>query len=589
MRGRTAPYVWVVCCAMMLLAACGPRGYTYEGGTKVPQKKFIADQQIYEAYKGQNTLEAYRDFISKYPENIFINRVREEISLLEFQPYEKQDTVDGYLEFKMLYPNNPYIDKANLYIEQLEIRRYDNQDTMEGYREFLHKYPRSFFADSARERMQELSFREQDRLLRERFGFDLLKYRHAARKAANSGGTLWGFEIFAQVRPSGGRDCFVTSLLYSTPPDLSEEAQRAQLESDVLGVLLGLIAEQVKRGARVPPPVFEVSFAPKGLQETAALMLNYDVAPNGLQLLAAGQTRARELLTLTHSAPPPAPEPEPSPVRSYAEVARGPYAFSGPAEPGSGPAPVVVYASPGDPAGVMRAVADSNSFIDAVLSRRWESNLSDGQTKDISVIEKHRRYSPRDTVRCATVLRYLETRHTRNDARTSAAAILLQRSPGEGDRYWYIMRRGDAGRTLNIETYRPDAENNFFLEQYVDLLPETENHELLGTVTHDGRQAVLIKSTPRKPCTYYTSRRSMIDLERMVPLKIEYYDDRNEICKEVTFSWKQSFGIWYWDTAIFRNLTDGSTTRITTTDIRINLGLPDSDFQPSGLSRLTGR
>jgi hypothetical protein len=81
----------------------------------------------------------------------------------------------------------------------------------------------------------------------------------------------------------------------------------------------------------------------------------------------------------------------------------------------------------------------------------------------------------------------------------------------------------------------------------------------------------------------------MIDLERMVPLMIEYYDGRNEICKEVTFSWKQSFGIWYWDTAMFRNRADNSTTRITTTDIRINLGLPEGDFQPSALSRLTGR
>jgi len=574
---------------VMILAACASQSYIYEGGRKFSKKQFDTDMQIYQHYRDLNTLEGYHEFLENHPKNIFRARARDELDLLEFKPYEKKDTVEGYLEFKMLYPGNPYIDKANWHIEQVEIKRYDGLDTTEGYREFLHKYPRSIFADSARERLQELAFREQDKLLRERCGFDLLKYRHGVRKIGNAGGALQDFEIFVQVRPDNGRDCFVTSLLYSTPPDLNEEAQREELEAEVLGVLLGLIAEQAKSGARVPPPVFEVCFAPKGLHETATLMLSYAVIPNGLQLLTTGRNQARELVNLTHAAPAPAPLPEPSPVKSYAQTAAGTQAFAASEETQPGPAPVVIYAQPTDPAGVMRAVADSNSFTDAVLSRRWETTYSDGGTKAIAVIEKQRRYSPQETVRCATVLRYLETIHTRSDARNCAAAILHQRTLKSGDRYWYIMRRGDAGRTLTIETYRPAAENNFFLEQYIDLLPESETHEFLETVTHDGRPAVLIRSTPIKKSPYYAWRRSMIDLERMVPLMIEYYDNGNALQKDVTLSWKQSFGVWYWDVAMLRNLADGSTTRITTTDIRINLGLPDSDFQATALSRLTGR
>jgi len=579
----------VLASVTLLLAACAAGSYVYEGGRRTSKRQFDTEMQIYRQYADVNTLEAYREFLQKYPQNIFAGRARDEIDLLEFKPYEKEDTVEGYLEFKMLYPGNPYIDKANWHIEQVEIKRYDSLDTPEGYREFLHKYPRSIFADSARERLQELSFREQDRLLRERCRFDLLKYRHDARKIGNSGGAQWDFEIFAQIRSNGGCGCFVTSLLYASPPDFNDDARRVQLETEVLGALLGLIAEQQKNGARVPQPVFEIFFAPKVLQETAALLLGYNVAPNGLQLLAAGHSQAPELLTLTHVAQPPALASAPSPVKSYAETARSPHAYSPPAEPQIAPAPAVVYAQPTDPAGIMRAVADSNSFTDAVLARRWETDFGGGLTKDISVIEKHRRYSPQNAVCSATVLRYLETTHTRSDTRTCAAAILLQRSASAGDRYWYIMRRGDAGRTLNIETYRPDAENNFCLEQYVDLLPESETHELLDSLTHDGRPAVLIKSVPRKAGPFYAWRRSMIDLERMVPLTIEYYDSGNALQKDVTFSWKPIFGIWYWDAAVYRNRADGSTTRITTTDIRINLGLSDSDFQASGLARLTGR
>jgi len=588
MNARQVWFVVLLYCVIQTLAGCVAQSIIYEGGRRVSQRRYDADMQTFQPYRELNTLDGYHEFLRLYPDNIFTLRALDEINVLEFKPYEQQDTVEGYLEFKMRYPGNPNVKKANWRIEQVEIRRYDSLDTPEGYREFLQKYPRSIFADSARERLQELSFREQDKLLRRRCGFDLLKYRHDIRKAAAAGGALWDFEIFARVSPRNGRDRFVTRLLYSTPPDFNDGAQIEQLKAGVLSRLLGLIGEQVKSGAKVPPPEFEVCRAPQGFDEGAAKMLSYEVAPNGLRLLASDRCRPQELLELASVEPAPPSEPSAGASGSPAGgAAVQPSPPSAAAQPE--PSPVVVYAPPSNPVEIMRRVASSNSFTDAVLSRRWETKFSDGRAKDIAVIEKHRRYAPRDDVRCATVLRYLETRNTRSDTRRCASAILFQRSPKDGDRYWYIYYRGDAGRTLNIETYRPDAENNFFLEQYVDLLPESESHELLEIVTNDGRPAALIRSVPLTSKPYYAWRRSLIDLERMVPIMIEYYDGRNELQKDVTFSWQQCFGIWYWDVAMFRNLADGSTTRITTTDIRINLGLADSDFQPGALRRMTGR
>ena len=569
MRARTAPLTWVVYCAIMLLAACGPRGYIYVGGTKVPQGQFLADQQIYQAYRDQNTLEGYRDFIRKYPKNCFLGRARDEILLLEFKPYEQQDTVDGYLEFKMLYPNSPYVDKANTHIEQLEIRRYDSLDTIAGYREFLDKYPRSFFSNSARERLQELTFREQDQLLRERCGFDLLAYRHKIRKAGASQDPLWNFTVFAYVREQNSKTFFVTRLLYGTPPDLQGDPEREQLKTTVVSRLLGIIAEQSRSGARLPHLFFEICHAPEGLNENAVPMLSYEVPPDGLRQLIAGQRQPHEILILAQAMPAPAP-----PAKSATVTARHTDVVSVPST---------------NPVDIMGRVANSNTFTDAVLSRHWETTFSDGRTQAISVIEKHRRYDSQNAIRSATVLRYLETRKTRSDTRRCASAILHQRSLKAEDRYWYIMDKGDAGITTHIDVYRPDAENAFYLEQYVDRAPETESHELLEIVTNDNRPAALIKSTPLNAKPYYAWRRSLIDLERLVPLMIEYYDAQGTLQKDVLFSWQQSFGVWYWDIAMFRNLADGSTTRITTTDIRINLDLPERDFQPGALSRLAGK
>jgi hypothetical protein len=107
--------------------------------------------------------------------------------------------------------------------------------------------------------------------------------------------------------------------------------------------------------------------------------------------------------------------------------------------------------------------------------------------------------------------------------------------------------------------------------------------------TYRNRPAAVIKSIPKKKTPYYAWRKSTIDRERMVPLMIEYYNEQGELKKNVAFTWEQRFGIWYWDTAMFENLENGSTTRIKTTDIRINIGLHERDFQPGALSRLTGR
>ena len=151
------------------------------------------------------------------------------------------------------------------------------------------------------------------------------------------------------------------------------------------------------------------------------------------------------------------------------------------------------------------------------------------------------------------------------------------------------MHRGDPSRPPNIATYRYDAENNFFLEQFVDPPVESETHSLVAMTTYRNRPAAIIKSTPKKKNPYYAWRKSTIDRERMVPLMIEYYNKQGTLQKNATFTSEQRFGIWYWDTARFENLENGSITRIKTTDIRINIGLHKRDFQPSGLSRLTGR
>ncbi len=48
------------------------------------------DQQ-YDPYRQRNTIEGYREFIAKYPGNMYLETALDQIDNLEFAPYEKAD------------------------------------------------------------------------------------------------------------------------------------------------------------------------------------------------------------------------------------------------------------------------------------------------------------------------------------------------------------------------------------------------------------------------------------------------------------------------------------------------------------------
>ena len=142
-------YYIIVIGVFLLLQSCGASLHIEER-----ERPFLTQEEHYKPYKLQHTIEGYKEFIAKYPGNIFIEEAKMWIDYLEFAPYEQADSIEGYMEFKMKYPNNRYIFKANARIEQVELKHYEKIDTIEGYKEFLSKYPESNFAVLAKERLQ---------------------------------------------------------------------------------------------------------------------------------------------------------------------------------------------------------------------------------------------------------------------------------------------------------------------------------------------------------------------------------------------------------------------------------------------------
>jgi hypothetical protein len=140
--------IGIVMVGFIFLQSCGGNVFKED----VSQKQQIQAEQ-YQPYKIQNTLKGYQEFISQYPDNMFVEDARKRIADLEFAPYEKADTIEGYMEFKARYPDNPHCADCDTHIERLECKRCEEIDTIESYEAFLFKYPESTFSPGVEEKL----------------------------------------------------------------------------------------------------------------------------------------------------------------------------------------------------------------------------------------------------------------------------------------------------------------------------------------------------------------------------------------------------------------------------------------------------
>ena len=108
----------IVIAGFLLLQSCGGNAFKEAAS----HKQHIQEEQ-YQPYKIQNTAEGYREFISLYPDNMFVEEAQTRIANLEFAPYEKANTIEGYMEFKVRYPDNPHCSECDTHIERLECKR----------------------------------------------------------------------------------------------------------------------------------------------------------------------------------------------------------------------------------------------------------------------------------------------------------------------------------------------------------------------------------------------------------------------------------------------------------------------------------
>ena len=290
---KTAWYI--ITLLFLLQQGCGVLFYREEDERKRQEAE-------YRPYQQQNTIEAYQEFIKKYPDNLFVSEAKCSIEHLVFAPYEQKDTIEGYRDFMKSYPANRNISRAVEKIDQLEFKQFEDTDTIAAYREFLRQKLRSNYIMLAQQRLQDLEFRDLDTTCQKQFKFDLLLYRlnvnRVQEQLESTSADIADFTLFASIPRSTGRRCFTTNLIYgdallrlNTNIDKSSEL----FFNVIISKLLVYLDQKFTLKKDIDGYCFTVSSSANRFHGDATVLLEYYFPVESVHQFALGKLKPEEL------------------------------------------------------------------------------------------------------------------------------------------------------------------------------------------------------------------------------------------------------------------------------------------------------
>jgi hypothetical protein len=554
-------------------------------------REYQLHEEEYKPYKLQNTVEGYKEFIAKYPKNLFINEAKSRIESLEFSPYEQADTIEGFMEFKMRYPENRHVFKANVRIEQVELKRYEKADTIEGYKEFLSKYPESTFAVLAKERLQELEFRRLDGILIKQYGFDLLLYRlhlkRVKKKLGAVGGVnLGGFTCFASIASHEGKKYFHTRLIYSSDLsylDASSSEVSERFFNPVISKALPYLHNHFKPRGEIDGFSFDVSSSPHSFYGDSKPLLEYYFPLNQVNLFTQHKLDNKEMLSRAAIVIPKKPlgKSELATAKKIPGTGEEPATKEVAGIAGQAlheekslkekvTTPLVIK----DAFKIMTMVSERDRGKDFIISRSWKRGRHSMQT-----LEKRKNLGSKDGLINKSVIKYLSPPSHYGES------FLIWNYKDRVSALWHRPFRGNAQRITSVDRYTPPAETDFYLKDYLEIKVGEEKHTLLKNEQCGEKTCYVVESTPLKKNIKYGKRITWVDQRYFMPLKIDYFDKTDALWKTLTIKWQNKFGFWFWRKATVENVQNDSKTLISVDDVRVNLGLHDRDFTKQGLEQ----
>ncbi|MEN8131749.1 MAG: outer membrane lipoprotein-sorting protein [Pseudomonadota bacterium] len=155
------------------------------------------------------------------------------------------------------------------------------------------------------------------------------------------------------------------------------------------------------------------------------------------------------------------------------------------------------------------------------------------------------------------------------------------------DQWLYMPALKRVKRIASRNKSGPFMGSEFAYEDLASFEVDKYSYAYLREVTFDGRSAFVVENYPRYEHSGYQRQIVWVDKERYIPLKIEFYDRKNELLKTLKFSNYQQYLDKYWraDKQFMQNHQTGKTTQLVFNEWQFRVGLGTRDFDRNSLKR----
>ncbi|MEE9319844.1 MAG: outer membrane lipoprotein-sorting protein [Granulosicoccus sp.] len=158
----------------------------------------------------------------------------------------------------------------------------------------------------------------------------------------------------------------------------------------------------------------------------------------------------------------------------------------------------------------------------------------------------------------------------------------------EADEQWlYLPALKRVKRISSKNKSGPFMGSEFAFEDISSQETEKYTYKFLEDAEFDGVRVFKVESYPAYKYSGYTRVVNWIDQERMVPVKVEYYDRKDTLLKILLMSEYEQYLDTFWRAGRMdmKNEQTGKSTVLEFTDYKFQTGLTDKDFSSSSLKR----
>lgn len=116
--------------------------------------------------------------------------------------------------------------------------------------------------------------------------------------------------------------------------------------------------------------------------------------------------------------------------------------------------------------------------------------------------------------------------------------------------------------------------------------PDEDTHKLLKSENMGGENCWVVVVTPKDEDDMYSKKTVWISKSKLLPMKMDYYDEDGELLKTLTINKIQKVGkYWVITDELMHNVQKNHKTQILISNMKVDLGLSDSKFSQRAMKK----